>query len=239
MQNSQRFLDAFNDIEAHLKNLINADEYLSFKELVDKASHKNSIVRHQFFTLRMCSDLRNAIVHQRRYNGRPIAEPCNEVVIEIEEIRNRILSPPSVEKFLCDVESKEASQSVVDTLLVMSEKSFSQVPIVDDGKIIGVMSTNTIARWLGNEIENDIFSLQETENRQVLKCTETTENYTFLSRKKTIADALKRFENAARQGKDLDAIIISETGSPSEHPIGIITRSDIPSLLRGLGIDHV
>lgn len=237
MQNSERFMAAYKGIETHLKHLLKTDNYVTFKELVDRASYKSVIVSHKSSVLRMCGDLRNAIVHEKQYNGHPIAEPCPEVVEELEEIHTRLVSPPPVEKkFLRHVETVSIEGSVADTLRIMNKNSFSQIPITDGNVVVGVMSSNTIARWLGKEILNDVFSLQETTNRTVMECAETKDNYEFFSRKKTYADALGSFDRATQQGKSLDAILITENGKSTEKLLGIITRFDVPELLSGLGI---
>jgi len=119
----------------------------------------------------------------------------------------------------------------------MFEQSFSQIPICDNkDAFVGLLTTNTVTRWLGASVKDDIFSLTETPITDVFNFTEDKDNFIFLSRDSTLFKALERFQTHEKNGKKLEAILITQNGRRSETLLGIITIWDLPEIhatLRG------
>ena len=88
------FLAAFNDIEAFLRNALDAKKTDSFNWMVSKAERNHVLTPAQANDLKEFAGLRNAISHGEYQNYRPIAEPLPETVEEIEHIRDQLLHPP-------------------------------------------------------------------------------------------------------------------------------------------------
>lgn len=65
-----------------------------------------------------------------------------------------------------------------------------------------------------------------------MKFTEDPDNFKFVSKNMTLFKVLDFFDNYEKQGKRLDALLITETGNQNEKILGIITISDLPKLLR-------
>jgi predicted transcriptional regulator len=119
---------------------------------------------------------------------------------------------------------------VAKAVKVMLQESFSQIPIYDDKGFVALLTTNTVSRWLGSCLDVDILSLSETTVESVLKFSEGQENCSFLSRSTTVFDALEKFQLYQKDGKRLEAILITQNGKPSEQPLGIITIWDLPQI---------
>ena len=117
---------------------------------------------------------------------------------------------------------------------MMVEHSFSQIPITEDGHIGGVLTTNTIARWLGANVREDIFSLSETTINDVIAYTEDPENHVFVNRKTTLFEVLERFQDFDNRGKKLEAVLMTDTGKSTQRLLGILTVSDLPKVLSEL-----
>ena len=117
-------------------------------------------------------------------------------------------------KFQKTVQSRATTDSVGDAITVMRDESFSQLPILSNGKVVALLTTETVVRWLASEVSNQIVSPWETKIDQVLPHTGAQHHYCLLSRRATLLDALAKFEDFAAQGKDLDAILISQDGTP-------------------------
>ena len=112
----------------------------------------------------------------------------------------------------------------------MFAQSFSQIPIYDNQEFRGLLTTNTVARWLGACVTEDIFSLRETSINTVLTYAEEVDNYCFLKKSATVFEALQEFQEYERNGKRLEAILITESGWPRESPLGMITVWDLPQI---------
>lgn len=239
MLNSDAFLNTFAAIEAWLRKQAAADRSASFYQLVERASEKNSAVRRYRDDLKEFADLRNAIIHERT-DGHVIAEPNDRAVADFERIHDALLKPPIVyPQFQKSVQVRGVQESVGQAVSDMHAGSFSQLPILSDGKIIALLTSETVVRWLAAEVKNDLVSLLETKIEAVLPHVEDQEHYCFLSKRATLQDALSRFEDFTAKGKELDAIIITQDGKPDQILLGILTVYDLPAVLKALGLRRV
>jgi CBS domain-containing protein len=232
---SKRFLNAFVSIERQLQTMLGADRYVPFYQLVDRVATTSRAVRSFKDDLKEYADLRNAIVHERS-GGHLIAEPNERAVEHIERIADLIRDTPKVvPKFQRSVTSLSPTDSTADAVALMRRESYSQLPIAHGGEFVALLTANTIARWLGASVADDVFSLNETRIETVLQFTEDEENHAFLKRSATLFDALELFHQFDDRGKRLDAILLTHAGSPREQMIGIITVSDLPAIIEAVG----
>ena len=239
MLNSAAFLTTFSSIEAWLRKQLSADRSVSFYQLVERAAEKNSSVRRYRDDLKEFADLRNAIVHERR-DGRVIAEPNDRAVADFERICTALLNPPAViPRFQRAVRTRHLHEHVGQAVSDMQTGSFSQLPILSDGKVLALLTSETVVRWLASELHNDLFSLSETKIEAVLPHTEDQEHYCFLPRHATLQDALSQFEDFTARGRDLDAVLITQDGKPDQGLLGILTVYDLPEILETLGLSRV
>lgn len=231
MLNSEKFLKAFNSIEGYLRKKL-GNKKLRFYELVDLAAKSKPGVRRFENDLKEFGDLRNAIVHDSG-GGYIIAEPNDRAVKEIERIKSLLLNPPKmIPLFKTNVFTLTISNPISDAVELIFQHTISQIPVNDGKQFSALLTTNTIARWLGACAKDDIFSLKETSVADVLRYTEDEDNYTFLRRNDSIFEALELFRKYSSLGKRLEAILITENGSPHEQIIGIMTVADLPKALK-------
>jgi len=234
MLNSERFLAAVNLIERYLRHITKKGTDTRFYTLVEAASKSAPAVRRFRDDLKEFADLRNAIIHERT-DGHVIAEPNDLAVEKIENIASLLRNPSKVMPlFQTKVYKLLVSDPIAKAVRAMFDQSFSQIPIYDGPKFIGLLATNTVARWLGACVTDDIFSLTETPITHVLNYTEDEDNFSFLSRRATLFEVLERFQNYERKSKRLEAILITQNGKPDEALLGIITVWDLPKINEAL-----
>lgn len=239
MLNSNAFLEIFSAIEKWLRQQADADRSVSFDQLVERAASRNRAVHRYKDDLKEFADLRNAIVHERT-DGRVIAEPNDRALLEFERIRRVLLNPPAViPRFQVAVRSRSTDDSVGVAVTDMRNGSFSQLPVLSEGRVVALLTAETVVRWLASEVSNELVSLWDTKIETVLPHTEDQEHYCFLPRRATLLDALARFEDFASRGKDLDAILLSQDGRSEQQLLGILTVYDLPSILETLGLRRV
>ncbi len=123
------------------------------------------------------------------------------------------------------------NDSIGSAIKLMFENSFSQLPVYENNKFYDLLTNNTISRWLGANVKEEIISLRETPVIEVLIFTEVKDNYYFLEKDASIESALEKFNEFEAMGTPLDAILITQNGSPMEELIGIITYTDLPKIL--------
>ncbi|MCH8331236.1 MAG: CBS domain-containing protein [Bacteroidetes bacterium] len=235
MLNSDLFLTAYNSIEKRLHKITNEGKETSFSMLVERASRINQIVRHFSVDLKEFADLRNAIVHERT-DSHVIAEPNDSTVAEIKQIESLLLDPPKViPKFQVEVYTLSVGDPLSKAVKEMYEQSYSQIPVYNGDNIEGMLTTNTIVRWIGHVVKEEIISIKDTFIEKVLMLAEDNNNFIFLSRGSTLFEVLEKFRtNEEKKGVRLEAILITQNGKPSEALLGIITVWDLPKIYETL-----
>jgi len=232
--NANRFLNAFYTIERLLRKKTGKDNSTSFHELVREAVSHDSVVRRYRDDLFDYGDLRNAIVHQRK-DGRPIADPIDAAVKELETIARNLERVPGILNGRRAPLTFPPEKRVSDAAREMAVRGFSQVPVYDEQRYRGLLSANTITRWLGARLEHDLGLLEDKPIEDALTFAENPkQELVFVPRTATVVDALDLFIRASQEGRALQALLVAEHGLQDEIPLGIVTVSDIPGLLAAI-----
>ncbi len=231
MNNSERFLSAFSQIEQFLKDKVPRERHRSFYQLVELVGTTELAVKQFEMDLKEYADLRNAIIHEHA-GGVVIAEPNDYAVKDIECIAALIQTPPAVVPlFESDITELKENNTIALAVNMIYERSISQIPIRKESTITGLLTSNTISRWLGAQNKEKAIDLA-TPISTVLRFTEEASNLTLISAGATVFDALDLFHRWEHEGKRLDAILITNTGKRDEKIIGIITISDLGTAYR-------
>lgn len=234
--NSEAFLKAFTRVEKYLRRRVGGKREDGFSHLVSEASSKLATVRRFADDLREFADLRNAIVHERR-GGVPIAEPHPETVKELERIADLLEDPPRADSFIStEVVTTMPSAPVGTAARQMLEGDFSQLPVYRGQEYVGLLTSGAVARWLANELDRHGGMLEDQPVEAVLEFRESQCIEKFVPRRKVVAEIIDLFEQTVRSGRQLDAVIVTESGDRNEKPLGILTSFDLPQLFElGLG----
>ena len=232
MTNAERYLNSFATIEKLLKKKLGAGNGKSFYQLVDLAAQRDREVRRYALDLKEYADLRNAIVHERS-DGHVIAEPNDRAVGRIDQIKDLLIKPPTViPAFQRPVIAYPINASLGQLVHEMLRESISQVPVYDGEEFKGVLSSNTITRWLGHSVDDDLVSLNDTRLAAVMEYVENRDIHRFVGRYTTVLEAVELFHAYEDMGKSLDAVLITQNGKSTEKILGIMTVSDLPQALK-------
>ena len=101
----------------------------------------------------------------------------------------------------------------------------SKVPVYKGQNFVGMITLDEIAKVaMQGKTDDTVVSdvLSSTKNSRVV----------FTSKSNNVDVVLRYFDKAREEGITLLAILITESGKPSEKPIGIITTSDLPNILK-------
>jgi len=235
LRNSQLFLNSFSEIENYLERYTNTIKHDSFSNLVNKASHTNSIIREYKADLFELKDLRNAIVHERS-DGHIIAEPHDGTVKLIQKIERLLKNPPKVlPTFRGEVFTLYSNNSIMDAVSLMKTRSYTQIPILNNNsQYIDLLTTNTVVRWLGSNIKQDLSRILQVTIDEVLKYKENNNVCLFIPANTNFLQVLEIFDEYKNTAKKLEAIIITKNGSADEDFLGIITNWDLPVIYHEL-----
>jgi predicted transcriptional regulator len=227
-ESTKLFIDVYNKLDKFLDPESNNNNYRSFSAKVDNSN--NRVVRQYRKTLKSLGDLRNAIIHNHINDGKPIADPHIKTVELLNDIYNEVTKPKTVyDLFKKEVQGVNLEDPLKDLLLNINESSFSQFPVYDDkDKIVEIINTNTIARWLSAQLDdNGDLLILDTKVKNLIPFIEYSNNYKFIRRDATIYHAYDMFIDCIDNSKrNLDAVFVTHSGSESESILGLITVDD-------------
>lgn len=239
LTNGSRFLAAFNDVENHLRDALGhrgARQHESFVELRRKARQAKMTTAEQDKWLETLGKLRNAIVHGRFDQGRPLADPVTSVVERMEALRDVLLKPPTVAEVIRDQEPVEfqTTHPLSEALRFIRECSYSQFPIREGERFVGLLTTNAIARWLAHQMDWHGGLAESELIAEVLKHRESTEKAVLVGRNSLLSQAMERLSPSDPSALACTAIVVTQNGRPHEKTLGLITHADVPDCVRQL-----
>ena len=235
-----RFLDAFGKIEQVLRTESNSETSVSFSRLLDRAIESKCkccrIVSRFSGELRHFANLRNLLSHRL---GRtvPIAYPSSDCVERIEKLAAQFESCPCLENVIkTPVTTLQLSNRVSDALKVMVENVFDQIPIWDNERIIGLLTSSSLSKWIGEKFVKDEGIIVEDVLLSELADWISNDCFAVLRKSCTVQDVLNQFELSMDKGKPLAAIVFNSSGSKKERPELIVTPTDIPILTASIRV---
>jgi CBS domain-containing protein len=228
--NSARFLRAFRSIEQHLRKAAGTGRDLGLPELITEAARRDTSIARHADDIHKFRKLRNVLIHGD-IDGTEIAWPSDPAVERIERVNSILSSPPRVlSVFRSKVLTGKGDDPVGPSIRSMIEHTYSQIPVYDHKRFLGLLTMETVARFLAEHLDETIRALRLTPLREVLKCAECRDDYDFVPARTRLTEVLDRFEESDRRGKRIQAILITRKGDPHEKLIGIITVWDIPRI---------
>lgn len=223
---TQHFLNRFNELEQFLRETTNSKREVPFGALIGRAASENAAVRRHERDLREFADLRNAIVHEHP-RGHVIADITAEALAEFIGMVEHITAPERVYPlFRREIVVYREDAPLCDAISDLYDSGHSQV-IVRIGKMLTLLSSAGITRWLGSQIDGSAVDLDGATIGDALQFEEDG-GIAFLARDASVDEARELFLSfPTRHRQRLRAIVITEHGLPSESPLGIITASDL------------
>ena len=232
--NANRFISAYNQIDQSIRNQYDLSKSISYTEAIRKSARMNAFVKKYEDKLIDYGRLRNAIVHSFN-EDLVIAEPHPNVVEEYEQIAKAICTPPLA---IDTVINKDVKTLTHDTLLCdVMEKIYktgnSNFPVYKDGMLIGVANSRKLVKEIGKKIyeKRDLDEyVKNTYIEDAINEFGQDPYYTIANKEVTLDKILNYFA----ENRKLSLIVITETGSLLEQPIGVIAIGDIMDVSKNL-----
>lgn len=238
--NSQQFLETFAEIERLLRIEAHLPVDSSLPNVIKHVAHLNAIVDEYQVELDQYSRLRNALSHER-LGGKPLAEPRDDVVRSVKSILGMLSDPPLTGRvFRREVTVFSEADKIFDFAFAVWANGYSQAPIYSKGGFRGLLAAETLARWIGSSKDSAAKLAENVTVGEVLKCAETSDNYEFVSESTPVSELVSVFERAVREGRQLDAALVTDDGTSDGALLGIVTVWDLPKAYRclhGLSVD--
>lgn len=226
-----RFLNAAESIKSALGRKYGRD-FDGLGQACRHAADKNDpVVRRHKEALKTFADLRNVMQHSPVLNGKVLATPREDAVLAIENIAQWVENPPQIRiHMIKNPNVVNPTGPLVDAATLVISEGFSQLPVYADNRYVALFTTNALARWLSAAVqrgEGDIIE-GNVKISDVLAFTEDHEEPKFV---KPTESAYKVCEILSSDDP-LPAVLITTDGLPSGQLQGIVTRFDVPTILR-------
>lgn len=224
-----RFLAAFNTIEAELKKLLGIEAHIGFREASSLFSQKHGWWRVHDQVMVTVAQIRNFLVHTRSDPSFVAAVPHEDMVVRLERTAAMLVKPKLViPTFKKEVVTFRPDQSLTELLSYVSEYDVTYFPVVDSQGVRGLVTGNGLMRWLAALAgEDPITDLSEIPVGDVLELEEVRANYVFVSRTTPAYEAVDLFS----QKPGLEAVLVTHSGRETEALLGIVTVWDIANVV--------
>lgn len=234
--NAERFITAYNNIDYGLRSIYNFKRSMTYSDVVRRCVVLNSVVRKYEEDLIDFGRLRNAIIHHGN-SKYTIAEPHDDIVEKIEKLAELISAPPVA---LGRVGNKEVvtidfNTSIAQTMEIMHRTGYSNLPIYNQEKLVGVLNRGKLMDVLGKKISEEI-DLQDyvsnTPVGEIVADMGEDSYYILADERLTIEAAMNYFES----NRKLLIILITKDAKENGRPLSIISYTDIIDMKKILDI---
>ncbi len=234
ISNSNKFLTIYNELDKFMRNELEVDDGVGHTNLIKKMTIKNKIFLRYKDDLISFAKLRNVIVHNPdKEFAEPIAEPHDYIVRRYEDIRNKIKNPPiALEKIAIKAEyifTTSMESIALDVMKEMNKNTYTHVPVIGNGKVIGVFSENTVFSYMVKKedvlIEKDVKIKEFADFIPIEK--HESEFFEFVPKNILVIDIEEMFQKELVNRKRLSVVFLTESGKPSEKILGLITAWDV------------
>lgn len=225
-----RFIDAYNEVDAHMRRQLGLGGGPGFLSVLNQYIEKHGRIP-ELRELKLFAELRNVAVHMQSLVN-PAFVPSDKAVERLEQIRDRLLSPPLAgSAFRRKVVTVAQSDSLAGVLDLVRQNDFSQFPVYDGPALIGLLTENGITRWLAQHVNSSgsLVELVDHSVAEVLKDDRKSLNFKVVGREVPVDVVQDLFADHA----NLEAVIVTNSGKPSETPLGIATQWDVARLQGG------
>lgn len=232
--NITAFREAFNRIDNYLRKRGGYDTWKDFSSILKEQAGRDGNLRPYVDELDTMRELRNILVHQEGVYREPIANPSIATVKRLEAIYQELTNPPTVNGIMIQaVETTELTALLKPTLALMRERCYTILPVMDDARVVAVLSEYSLLKWCAGEIGDDGAVLEARTVGDIEKHLDAPDThdinaaYQFVARNTPVSKIREIFQQSLKGSTRLNAIFVTQSGKPSEKLLGILTSWDV------------
>ncbi len=231
MDKCEEFLDLYKQLESLAVNQLDAKS--------DGTAVSQLQRRPEFIDIRSeldyIRDVRNLLTHRPRIDDEYAVEPTDAMIDLLKKTIRRIEKPLTASDIyvpLGEVLFAEMETKVFSVMSAMFKKAFTHVPILEDSKVVGVFSDNTLMNYIlfGNLLITNETRFSEIGEYLPLGV-HPAETYRFVSRNETVSNISDIFDEALKNSDRVGMVFVTEHGKSEEKLLGIITAWDVAAVL--------
>lgn len=222
----EEFLDLYKKLEQQLKMIYGNDS----------GRYENAVSRYE--NSRDCGkmkdevnairEIRNLLQHNPKINNHYIVEPSEDVIQALREVIHQVEHPRLAIEFGVPenkIFKTTLSNGLLKVLKVMKERGFSHVPVIENDKLFGVISSYAVFEFVteqGMQIMTEETKVRDMRDYLPIK-NHKNEYYLFMPKDTTFFEADEAFERRDSEGRRLVSIFLTNRGRPDEHILSMLT----------------
>ncbi len=232
----KKFIQLYNKLDGFLRSHIQGAQHIDHGLLLQDSARKFAVVQRHLSELRTFAQLRNILVHDMyRYQNEVIAIPTQEIVDQYEQTVRAILNPPTafgIAVAATGLFTATVEDNALKIMTEMNEKTFTHVPILEKGYMVGLFSENTVFSYLVREKESIIDESMKIGDFDGFLGLDQhpSEKFAFLPRNAAIDQVQGIFSDAMKTHTRIGMIFLTASGKPTEKLLGIITAWDLAKI---------
>ena len=179
-----------------------------------------------------CREVRNLLQHKAKVGKSYLVEPSDAMIETMLGTIEKVTHPDLVSSVFVkkgDVRAAKMDDLVRPVMREMVEKTYTHVPILEDGRVVGVFSENTLLSFLMGdtlvEIADDA-TFAEFSSLLPLDAHES-EVFEFIGINELAYTAAGRFRDALKRKERIGMLFVTASGEPDEELLGILTAWDM------------
>ena len=228
MDIADKFLDKYRELEHISRIKYNLDEGKSFIYNIQNRPEFAGIKKE----LICCNKVRNLLAHEKRIGNKYVVTPSDEMFCLLDRAITIVKNPLFCKDIMICREKvccKGLKNKISTTIKEMVEKDLTNIPILDNEKVIGAFSENTVFTCLYKDYTHkfdfngclgDIKNSLELQNH-------LTDRFMFAAPNDLVSGLIPRIKTLASSEKRLAMIFITRNGDRNEQLLGIMTSWDI------------
>lgn len=181
-----------------------------------------------------CRVVRNFLTHNPKVGGVYPIVPSTEMIMLLSNCLEAIINPPRAIDYAIPINAiytTALDEKLSKVLKVMNSFTYTHIPVIEDGNLIGIFSENTVYTYLCNE--NTVNITDDTRIRQFEKYLPLDEHmneyFAFISKDALLHDVQELFKYTPNRKKLLTVVYVTKTGKRNEPILGMITPWDLLS----------
>lgn len=232
---ASEFIELYKQLEAGIKERFPGLEGSAVPWLSTRRDFK-----HLRAELDYCREVRNLLSHRPKPssgNGAQFAvEPSEAMLQLLRDVIREVTDPPHIWDAMTQRKDLLAVESLNDyvrpVMAEMSRHAYSYVPMLKNGQVIGVFSSNALIAYL---VEDEILEIgPETRFSHLEKFlgldSQPSESFRFVARDALVSEVSDLFDEAVCNKCKIGAVFVTQNGKPSEKILGMVTAWDVAAL---------
>lgn len=228
MTKSDEFIELYRELEAVAVNKYDMQKDGStVLHLSNRPEFRNLKAKLDY-----CREVRNLLSHNPKIEDAFLVEPSEKMLQLLTETLDKVKHPPKAKDIMIPMQKilwKTENDLILPVLKDMIEHTYTHIPILENGVVVGVFSESTILSYLVDEeiIEiND--SIRFSDLEKYLKVEKhKSESFRFVSIDTLKAKLDEIFANALEHGDRIGMVFVTHSGKKTEKILGLITAWDL------------